>query len=77
MSDVQKFIMADLENEVEIDAAKIGVEVRRGKGLFNRRKVVHLFGHVRSEEAKERVAKVAERQIGDRFDLSNDLLIKE
>ncbi len=76
MSDIQRFIMADLENETGIDAGKIGVELTRGKGLFNRRKVLHLFGHVGSEEEKERVGRIAERQVGDRYDLSNDLTIK-
>ncbi len=77
MSDIQRFIMADLESESGIDAGKIGVEITRGKGLFNRRKVLHLFGHVASEDDKTRVGRIAERQVGDRYDLSNDLLIKQ
>lgn len=77
MSDVERFIMADVENEPGIDAGKIGLEIKRGKGLLNRRKVLHIFGTVDSEEAKRRVQRIAEKQVGDRYDLSNDLKVKE
>ena len=77
MSDVERFIMADLENEPGVDAGKIGLEIKRGKGLFNRRKVLHVFGTVDSEDAKQRIQRIAEKQVGDRYDLSNDLKVKE
>ena len=70
-------VCGSTEDRAAIRAHDIGVELRRGKGLFNRRKVVHIFGHVSSEEAKARVSRVAEKQVGDRYDLSNELQIKK
>jgi osmotically-inducible protein OsmY len=74
MKDIERFIMADLENEPMVDAAKIGVEVRKGKGLFNRRQVVHVFGTVASEEAKQKAVKIVEKQAGDIYDVSAEAL---
>jgi hypothetical protein len=72
MKDIERFIMADLENEPLIDAAKIGVEIRKGKGLFNRRQVVHIFGSVASEEGRQKALKIVERQVGDLYDVATD-----
>jgi osmotically-inducible protein OsmY len=77
MKDIGRFIMADLENEPLVDAAKLGIEVRKGKGLFNRRQVVHIFGSVASEDAKVRALKIVERQAGGVYDVSaEDLRVK-
>jgi hypothetical protein len=70
MKDIERFIMADLENEPLVDAAKIGVEVRKAKGLFNRRQVVHIFGSVASEDGRQKAVKIVERQVGDLYDVS-------
>jgi len=72
MKDIERFIMADLENEPLIDAAKIGVEVRKGKGLFNRRQVLHVFGSVASDEARNKALKIVEKQAGDIYDVSGE-----
>jgi hypothetical protein len=77
MKDIERFIMADLENEPLVDAAKLGVEVRKAKGLFNRRQVLHIFGSVHSEEAKQKALRIVERQAGDVYDVvSEDLHVK-
>lgn len=77
MKDIERFIMADLENEPMVDAAKLGVEVRKAKGLFNRRQVLHIFGSVHSEEAKQKALRIVEKQAGDMYDVnSEDLKVK-
>jgi len=72
MKDIERFIMADLENEPMVDAAKLGVELRKGKGLFNRRQVLHIFGTIASEEAKQRALRILEKQAGDIYDVSSE-----
>ena len=51
----------------------LGVEVKRAKGLFNRRKVLDVFGAVRSEADKQAVIRVAARHTGDNYDLEDNL----
>lgn len=70
MKDIERFILADLENEPLVEAAKLGVEVRKGKGLFNRRQVLHVFGSVATEEGKKAALRIVERQAGDLYDIS-------
>ena len=74
MKDIERFIMADLENEPLVDAAKVGVEVRKGKGLFNRRQVIHIFGTVASEDARQKALRVVHKQAGDIYDVSDEAL---
>lgn len=54
----------------------IGVEIRKGKGLFNRRKVIHVFGTVRSEDVRNKIAEIAEKHAGDRFDTAIEVKVK-
>jgi hypothetical protein len=74
MKDIERFIMADLENEPLVDAAKIGVEIRKAKGLFNRRQILHIFGTVASEDARKKAVQIVEKQAGDMYDVSSDEL---
>ena len=74
MKDIERFIMADLEHEPLVDAAKVGVEIRKGKGLFNRRQVIHLFGTVASDEARDRAVRIVRKQAGDSYDVSDEAL---
>jgi len=77
MKDIERFIMADLENEPMVDATKIGVEVRKTKGLFKRRLVLHISGSVHSEEAKQKALRLVEKQAGDTYDVvADDLHVK-
>ena len=48
MADISENILSEIEGS-GIDASDLGVEIRRGKGLFNRRKVLNVFGAVHSE----------------------------
>ena len=54
----------------------IGVEITKGKGLFNRRKVIHVFGAVSSEVVKKKVDEITRKHAGDAFDVSNELRVK-
>jgi hypothetical protein len=59
-----------------LDATDLGVEIRKGKGLFNRRKVVDVFGAVRTQPDHDAVLRVVERHAGDNFDVTDSLAVR-
>ena len=77
MGDVARTIQSTIEDDPFINAPSVNVEVKKGKGLFNRRKVIHINGTVHSEEAKKRANDVAKKWAGDTYDLVNELKVKE
>lgn len=74
MAEIERTIMRELEDDGTIVAKDVGVEVVGG--VFRKRKTLRLYGTVRSEAEKRKVAQVAAHHAGDRFDLKDDLAVK-
>lgn len=55
----------------------LGVEITKGKGLFKRRKVIHVFGAVSSEITKDKITDIVTKHAGDRYDVSNEVRVKQ
>ena len=74
MATLDQIILSDIETS-GIDASDLGVEIRRGKGLLNRRKVLELFGVVRSEPDHQAVVRVAEHHTGEEYELKDSVKV--
>jgi hypothetical protein len=74
MTDIARVLLDEIHTyETTPD---IGVEVTKGKGLFNRRKVIHVFGAVSSESVKQKIEEITKKHAGDAFDVSNEVRVK-
>ena len=74
MADLSETILSDLSGQ-NIDTSHLGVEVRRAKGLFNRRQLLDVFGAVRSETEKRAVLRVATRHAGDDYEVEDNVVV--
>ena len=74
MATLDQIILSDIETS-GIDASDVGVEIHRGKGLLNRRKVLELFGVVRSEPDHRAVVRVAEHHTGEEYELKDSVKV--
>ena len=54
----------------------IGVEITKAKGLFSRRKIIHIFGAVRSDDVRDKISQIALKHAGDNFDVSNEVRVR-
>ena len=70
MATLEEIILGDIE-ESGIDASDLGVEIRKGKGLLNRRKVLEVFGVVHSEQDHQSVMRIAGHHAGQQYDLND------
>ena len=73
MADLAKVILDQIRSYE--NTPDVGVEITKNKGLFNRRKTIHVFGAVHSDSTKEKVDEIVRRQAGDDFDVSNELRV--
>ncbi len=74
MSDITRVLLDEIRTYE--NTPDVGVEVTKGKGLFNRRKVIHVFGAVSSDIVKEKIGSIAQKHAGAAFDVSNELRVK-
>lgn len=79
MSDenVARTIQSTILDDPFIKAPGLAVQVKKGKGFFNRRKVIHVTGTVQSDDAIKRINDVATKWAGDRYDVSNEVVVKK
>ena len=77
MAEISEIILSEIEGS-GIDASDLGVEIQRAKGLFsfNRRKVLNVFGAVRSEPDHHAVLRVVERHAGDNYDVTDSVAVR-
>ena len=75
MVELSENIISEVE-AAGIDASDIGIEIKKGKGLLNRRKVLEAFGVVRTEADHQAVMRVVYRHAGDNYDVSDSLTVK-
>jgi hypothetical protein len=73
MSDLSRVILEEIRSYE--NTPDIGVEITRGKGLFNRRKVIHIFGAVHHQDVKDKIDEIATKHAGDRYDVSNEVRV--
>ncbi|MDD9985260.1 MAG: hypothetical protein OXQ31_03185 [Spirochaetaceae bacterium] len=74
MATLDQTILSDIEDS-GIDASDLGVEIRRGKGLLNRRKVLEVFGVVRSEPDHQAVLRMAQHHAGTEYELKDSVKV--
>ena len=74
MSDLSQVLLDEIRSYE--NTPDVGVEITKGKGFLNRRKVIHVFGVVRSEDTKHKVDDLVMRHAGDRYDVSNELRVR-
>lgn len=75
MAELNQIIMSEVEAS-GIDASDLGIEIKKAKGLFNRRKVLEVFGVVRTEADHQAVLRVASRHAGDNYDVGDSVTVK-
>lgn len=68
-------IMDELESDPSIDTRGISIRIKPG-GILKRRKAIQISGTVNSEEAKEKVTRIAEKHVGDNYYVINDLVVQ-
>ena len=74
MSEISREILDEIRTYE--NTPDIGVEITKAKGLFNRRKVIHVFGAVRTTDVRDKIQEITEKHAGDRFDVSNEVRVK-
>jgi len=74
MADIARVLLDEIRTYE--NTPDVGVEVTKGKGLFNRRKVIHVFGAVSSDIVKQKIGDIAQKHAGDVFDVANELRVK-
>jgi hypothetical protein len=75
MSDIQRMIMRDIEDDVTISSKEIVVEVQGG--FLKKRKALRLHGSARSEADKRKILGIASHHAGDGYELIDNIEIKE
>ena len=75
MAELTEIILSEI-GDGGIDATDLGVEIRKGKGLFNRRKVLDVFGAVRTQPDHTAVLRVVNRHAGDTYDVTDSLAVR-
>lgn len=74
MATLEQTILSDIEDS-GIDASDLGVEIRRGKGLLNRRKVLEVFGVVRSDHDHRAVLRMAKHHAGEQYEFKDTVKV--
>ncbi len=74
MTDISRVLLDEIHTYE--NTPDVGVEVTKGKGLFNRRKVIHVFGAVSSDIVKQKVDQIVHRHAGEAYDVSNELRVR-
>jgi hypothetical protein len=74
MADIARVLLDEIRTYE--NTPDVGVEVTKGKGLFNRRKVIHVFGAVSTVTVKQKIGEIAQKHAGDTFDVANELRVK-
>jgi len=74
MTDISRVLLDEIHTYE--NTPDVGVEVTKGKGLFNRRKVIHVFGAVSSDAVKQKVGQIVQKHAGDIYDVSNELRVR-
>ena len=74
MATLEQTILSDIEDS-GIDASDLGVEIRRGKGILNRRKVLEVFGVVRSEPDHQAVLRMAQPHAGTESEFKDSVKV--
>ncbi len=75
MPDIVQTILSNIEDDPTLKVRKLDVRLVKGKGLFNRRKVVQVTGEVDSEQSKTKVIQIAQRWAGDNYDVVNKISV--
>ena len=73
MTDLDRIIMDEIES-YGVKATGIGIEIKT-KGVFKKKKFLHVFGVVNSDEAKETVDRVVKKHSGDSYEIVDELKV--
>jgi osmotically-inducible protein OsmY len=76
MSDLQRMITRDLEDDVTLNAKDINVDIV-AQGFLKKQRFIRLFGSVRSEVEKRKAEQIAAHHAGDVYRVLNELAIKQ
>ena len=68
-------ILDDIGSDASVDSSGIDLEIT-SRGLLKRRKVIRLFGTVKTEEEKNKVTRIAERHTGEDYSVINNLSLR-
>ena len=74
MTDIARIILGEVETYGNIKASDIGIEEVK-KGFIKKKKSIHLFGAVNSENAKSKVEEIARSHAGTDTEIVNDLKV--
>ena len=75
MADLSQTILGDLEGQ-NIDISHLGIEIRKMKGLFKKKKLLDVFGAVRSDKEKKTVLDTAARHAGELYNLEDNIKVR-
>ena len=75
MADTIGKIMAEIESDPTIDAKEVCLDIT-SKGFLKRRKTMNVHGAVKSPAEKDRVMRIVQREVGDNYDVADNLAVK-
>ena len=76
MPDVVQTILSNIEDDPIIKVKRLDVRIIRGKGLFNRRKIIEIRGTADTDKTKGKIGEIAARWGGENFDIANEITVQ-
>jgi hypothetical protein len=75
MPEITKTILTDIANDLSINTMNICVDIDE-RGLFKKKKSMHIFGTVQSQIQVDKIEKIVRRHAGNIYEVVNHLSIK-
>ena len=75
MPDLAQTILTEIGNDLSIETRNLCVDVQE-RGVFRRKRLLHIWGTVHSEDQVDKVEGIARRYAGNSYEIVNHLSTK-
>ena len=75
MPEIAQSILKEIGDDLSINTMNICVDTQ-AKGFLNRKKSLHIFGTVHSQDQIGKIEKIARRHAGNAYEVVNHLSLK-
>ncbi len=75
MAEIEQAILKEIANDLSIDTMNICVDIQ-AKGFLKKKKFLHIFGTVHSQDQIGKLEKIAQRHAGNAYEVANHLGVR-
>ena len=75
MPEITQTILTAIGSDLSIDTMNVCIDVET-KGILRKKKILHVFGTVRSQDQIQKVEQIARRHAGNAYEVVNHLELK-